>query len=137
MKKKSVMKKIHETMLTQDLFDLTDDIRYVAIYQYGKLTATSKAALQGASSAESDKYEEIIVNPTLLTLLKQRGEIDCGGVQYVIIRYGNFVQCIHPVPGGHLSVAFEPDSDYVRFLPKIQALIRSGLPNQGRTKASS
>lgn len=35
--------------------------------------------LADASSSESDRYEELLVNPTLITLARQRGEIDCGG----------------------------------------------------------
>jgi hypothetical protein len=37
------------------------------------------AALTGASSSESDRCEELLVNSTLLTLTHQSGEIDCGG----------------------------------------------------------
>lgn len=113
--------------ITEQLFAMSDEIRYVAVYHHGKLDATSKPNLEGASSSESDKYEEIIVNPTLLTLLRQRGEIDCGGVEYVIIQYGNFIQCIHPVPGGHVSVAFQLKSDYSRFQPEIRKLLKAEL----------
>ena len=42
-----------------------------------------------ASGLESDRYEELLVNPTLLTLATQRGNIDCGGLKYLIVRYGN------------------------------------------------
>ncbi|MBI3788017.1 MAG: hypothetical protein HY276_07155 [Ignavibacteriales bacterium] len=111
--------------ITEKLFAMTDKIRYVAVYRNGVLEATSRPNLDGASSSESDKYEEIIVNPTLLTLLRQRGEIDCGGVEYVIIRYGNFYQCIHPLPGGHISIAFQPESNYNHFLPEIQKLLKA------------
>ncbi len=106
-------------------FRLSKEIRYVAVYRKGKLNKASRPQLRGASSSESDKYEEIIVNPTPMTLLKQRGGIDCGGVEYVVIRYGNFVQFIHPVPGGHISVAFEPKSDYAAMIPKVRKLINS------------
>lgn len=111
--------------LTKTVFALSKDIRYVAVYQHGRLESVARPDLAGASSWESDKYEEIIVNPTLITLLQQRGEIDCGGMRYVIIRYGNFTQFVHPVRGGHISVAFEPDSNYSRVLPSIQRLLGS------------
>lgn len=119
--------KTQSERITKLMFGLSEEIRYVAVYHHGKLDATSKPNLEGASSSESDKYEEIIVNPTLLTLLRQRGEIDCGGVEYVIIQYGNFIQCIHPVPGGHVSVAFQLKSDYSRFQPEIRKLLKAEL----------
>jgi hypothetical protein len=54
------------------------------------------------------------VNPALLLLARQRGGIDCGGLRYVIVRYGNFAQVVVPHPGaGHVSVAVQPDADPV------------------------
>lgn len=47
--------------LTEELLSLSDAIRYVAIYKDGKLTSSVKESLLGASSSESDKYEELIV----------------------------------------------------------------------------
>ncbi len=119
--------KTDSKQITEKLFAMSEEIRYVAVYCNGKLDSTAKPNLEGASSSESDKYEEIIVNPTLLTLLRQRGEIDCGGVEYVIIRYGNFIQTVHPLPGGHISIAFQPDSNYGRFLPEIRKLVTAEL----------
>ena len=42
------------------------------------------------------RYEELLVNPTLLELTRQRGNIDCGGLEYLVIRYGNFFQLVLP-----------------------------------------
>ncbi len=111
----------------QLLFNLSQEIRYVAIYRSGELITSSRPDLPGASSSESDKYEEIIVNPTLLTLLRQRGEIDCGGVEYVIIRYGNFFQFVQPINDGHVSIAFDADCHYEKLLPKIQKILKINL----------
>jgi hypothetical protein len=47
------------------------------------------------------------VNPTLLTLATQRGNIDCGGLRYLIVGYGHFHQLVVPSPAGHVSIAFE------------------------------
>jgi hypothetical protein len=51
-----------------------------------------------AAQAESDKYEELIVNPALLTLVQQRGNIDCGGARFLVVRYGNFYQLVIDLP---------------------------------------
>ena len=106
------------------IFAMSKDIRYVAMYRNGKLVSVSKPDLAGASSSESDKYEEIIVNPTLVKLLQQRGDIDCGGIRHVIIHYGNFTQFVHPIEQGHISVAFERDRNYARHIPRIKKLLR-------------
>lgn len=77
--------------------------------------------LRDASSSESDRYEELLVNPTLLLLARQRGDIDCGGLRYLVVRYGHFFQVVVPDPqGGHVSVAVEPDADPV---PIAEAVI--------------
>jgi hypothetical protein len=97
--------------LIDAVFALSPDIRYVAVVRDGELTMRERAGLTGASAAESDRYEELLVNPTLLTLVGLRGRIDCGGLDFIVIRYGNFYQVVRPIPGGHLSVAVEPHGD--------------------------
>ncbi len=109
----------------ESVFALSKEIRYAALYRNGLLGSIARPELERASSWESDKYEEIIVNPTLLTLLRQRGDIDCGGLRHVVVRYGNFIQYIRPVRGGHLSVAFESGSGIERIVPKIEKLLRA------------
>lgn len=111
-----------ETM--QQLFDALKDVRYVAIYRNGQLDTAVRPELQDASSSESDKYEEIIVNPTLLKLVQQRGNIDCGGVQYVLVRYGSFFQFVQAIPGGHISIALEAASNLDQVIPKVRQLLR-------------
>jgi hypothetical protein len=100
--------------LVDALFALTSDIRYVAVYRRGELSLRQRPDLNLASASESDRYEELLVNPTVLTLTRQRGNIDCGGLDYVVIRYGNFFQFVAPIDGGHVSVAFEPHADPVQ-----------------------
>jgi hypothetical protein len=113
-------------------FDLGREVRYVAVYRSGALRLIERPGLANASAAESDRYEELIVNPTLLTLTRQRGDIDCGGLDYVIIRYGNFVQTVHPVPDGHVSVAFETDADVPPLVARARELIAAWVGGVGR-----
>ncbi len=72
-----------------------------------------------SSSSESDKYEELLVNPTLLKLAGQRGNIDCGGLLFMIIRYGNFYQIIKGIPDGHISICLSKGSDINRLPTQI------------------
>ena len=105
--------------MIEAIFSLSEDIRYVAVYRGGKLESSVKQGLVDASSTGSDKYEELIVNPTILTLVKQRGDIDCGGAKFVLIRYGNFYQFVAPIKNGHVSVCIEPHADPLNLVEPI------------------
>ena len=105
--------------LIKTIFSLSEEIRYIAIYTDGKLISSERKELEHASSSESDKYEELIVNPTLLKLLTQRGNIDCGGTRYVLIRYGNFFEFVQPTEKGHLSVGIQLTADPMKIIPMI------------------
>jgi hypothetical protein len=111
--------------LIEAIFTVSDDIRYVAIYRDGELSMSARQGRIGASSSDSDKYEELIVNPAILTLVKQRGDIDCGGARFVLIRYGNFYQFVAPLGNGHISVCIEPQADPLKLVQPIQALVGS------------
>ena len=91
----------------QEIFELSSDIRYAAVYQKGVLQLEQRNDLVSASASESDRYEELLVNPTLLMIARQRGNIDCGGFEYLVVRYGNFFQIVHPIFEGHISIAVE------------------------------
>ena len=95
------------TEIIEACFSASKNIRYVAVYLDGNLELRSRTDIQLLGSNESDKYEELIVNPTLLKLVSQRGNIDCGGCKYVIVRYGLFFAFIYPLPNGHVTVSFE------------------------------
>ena len=109
--------------LIETILSLSEGIRYVAIYKDGKLFSSAKGNLQNASSSESDKYEELIVNPTLLKLVTQRGNIDCGGAQFVLIRYGYFFEFVKPVAMGHVSVGMQLEEDPLKLIPLIEDAI--------------
>jgi hypothetical protein len=72
--------------LLESMFQQALEIRYVAVYVAGQLTTRERPDLAHASAPESDRYEELLVNPTLLTLVQQRGNIDCGGMRYLILQ---------------------------------------------------
>jgi len=108
--------------LAAALFEIPE-VRYIASYINGSLSLHERTGIANASSSESDKYEEIIVNPTLLKLVSQRGNIDCGGLEFVLIRYGRFFQYMQPVRDGHVSVAIEPDADVLATVRKVRDVI--------------
>ncbi len=116
------------TMPLQPVFDrlfaVSTCVRYVAIYRNGILESRVRPGLANASSSESDKYEELIVNPVLLTLVRQRGDIDCAGAAYVIVRYGNFFEYVQPIANGHISVGLETCADPVLLAGGMQSVAR-------------
>ena len=109
--------------LKEKIFAISKEIRYVAIYSDDKLISSERPGIENTSSSESDKYEELIVNPTLLKLVTQRGNIDCGGARYVIIRYGSFYEFVMPLKNGHLSVGIESASNLMSIIEAIQNLV--------------
>ena len=102
---------MNKEKIIESLFGEFSEIRYVAIYIKDKLVYKQKEKTSDSSSGETDKYEELLVNPTLLKLASQRGNIDCGGLNYLIIGYGNFYQVVKSVPEGHISICIEQKSD--------------------------
>jgi hypothetical protein len=118
--------------MIDDCFGASRHVRYVAVYS-STLVMRARDCLSGTSSAESDKYEELLVNPALIKLAGQRGSIDCGGLRFLIIRYGHFFQCVFPTPTGHVSVALEPAADLSVLPDQLARLIdgtRLGRPEQ-------
>jgi hypothetical protein len=106
-------------------------VRYVALYRGGRLTSRQRSTVLDASASESDRYEELFVNPTLLTLVRQRGNLDCGGAQFVLVRYGNFYQLVLDLHDGHASVCLELASNPLDHADAIRAICESASSAAG------
>lgn len=114
--------------LIESLFSLSKEIRYVATYLDGVHLSSQRPGIGDASSSESDKYEELIVNPALLTLVTQRGDIDCGGAQWVVVRYGNFFELVVPVARrGHVSIGIELSANPLTIATAVLDFLQKGL----------
>lgn len=114
-------------MELEKILSLSPEIRYAATNFAGEVRMSSRPDLASPSSSESDLYEELLVNPALLNLTVNRGAIDCGGLQFLIVRYGSFFQLVQPVRGGHVSVAIEPSGDPLT----LAARVREALQQEG------
>ena len=97
--------------IIKHLFEFSPKIRYVAIYHKEALVFKQRQAVANNSDASTDKFEELLVNPTLLKLASQRGNIDCGGLRHLIIGYGHFYQLVKAIEGGHVSICLEKTAD--------------------------
>lgn len=119
--------------LIDSLFAVSPRVRYVAVLRGKELVLRERAGLAGASAAETDRYEELLVNPAVLTLLGRRGELDCGGLDHVWIRYGNFWTGLFPLQDGHLNVGLEPDAVPTELVARIREVLRACLPSDARS----
>jgi hypothetical protein len=106
------------------LFALSPLVRYVALLRGKDLQRRERPGLSGASASETDRYEELLVNPAVLTLLGRRGDIDCGGLDHVWIRYGNFWTGLFPLADGHLNVGLEPQAIPTELIDRIRAELK-------------
>ena len=111
--------------LLSAVLDLGPHIRYAALAGVHGIETRERAGLKGGSSADSDFFEELLVNPTILGIASRRGNFDCGGLRYVIIGYGLFNQVVLPTADGHLSVAVERETDPRPVIEAVVALIRA------------
>ncbi len=114
----------------EDIFDISADVRYVALYKRGDLTLRERPGISNTSSSESDRFEELLVNPTILKLVSQRGNIDCGGLEYILIRYGNFFQFVTQLDSGHISVAINPSANTLDIVEGIRSYIERYISSQ-------
>jgi hypothetical protein len=117
--------------LFADIFAISEAIRYVAVGQGQDVELRQREGLRDASSSDSDRFEELLVNPTLLKLAMQRGDIDCGGLRYLIVGYGHFHQLVLPLNAGHLSVAFELDANPADHIGAILQAVRRSAGRRG------
>ena len=116
--------------LINEGFEISDHIRYIAVYDNDGLTLKQRNDIVNVSASESDKYEELLVNPTLIKLASQRGNIDCGGLQYFIIRYGNFFVLLMPSRNGHVNIGVEPDKNPLGYVEPLSELLKKYSLNQ-------
>jgi hypothetical protein len=112
--------------LVERIFAASPDVRYVALYRANALSMWERPGVIGASSNETDRYEELFVNPALLKMTTQRGNLDCGGLRYLLVRYGNFFQLVHPIADGHVSVCIgDPEhTDPLAVVTAVRALLQ-------------
>ena len=123
-------------MTFDPIFAVSPAIRYVAVGRGQDVELRERPDLADASSSESDRYEELLVNPTLLTLARQRGEIDCGGLDYLVVAYGNFFQLVLPVEGGHVSVAIERSQSPTELVDPIRRSITGAARHGGGSSSA-
>lgn len=105
-------------------------VGYVALGAGQDVVMRMAPAVEGMTQTADDSnfFEELLVNPTLLKLAGQRGRLDCGGLNYIAIGYGDFIQFIAPMEGGHVSLGVASETD----VPRLAGRVREVLDRNGR-----
>jgi hypothetical protein len=69
------------------LFELDPNIRHVAVNRGDRIVEMGQNPKWPSYNAvDTDRMEELIVNPAILELARRRGDIDLHGIRYVVIR---------------------------------------------------
>jgi len=104
--------------ISTQIFELDASIRYIAVNQGGEIVEMEQR-IATFNPIETDKMEELIVNPTVLNITKRRGDLDLGGVNFVLIQYGLQYQAIFNYRDGHVSVGIELVSNAISIVNNI------------------
>ena len=104
--------------ISPEVFDLDPGIRYLAANQDGEIVEMAQR-LPSHNPVETDRMEELLLNPTILEMTKRRGDLDLDGIRNIIIQYGLQYQAIFNYRNGHVSVGIESNSDAIGVVKKI------------------
>jgi hypothetical protein len=116
---------VSQDKLSTRLFSLEPKIRYVAVNQNGRIVEMEQSGSHPTYNPhDTDRMEELIVNPAVLGITSRRGNIDMDGIRYVVIRYGTQYQLIMPYLEGHLSIGVELEDNPLENASKVAAALR-------------
>ena len=59
--------------LVKELLQISQDIRHVAVSCNGELVRARGPDLKNGSSSDEETFEELVLGPTLLTMVRQHG----------------------------------------------------------------
>jgi len=106
--------------LLESILELSPTIRYAALHLGGGEPLLRERHGAPGASADSERWDELVVNPALIELASRRGDVDCDGLSYLLVRYGRFFNLVLPLDGGHLSVVLDPGSDPLPLVSPIR-----------------
>lgn len=106
--------------LLDAILELSPKIRYAALHLGGGEPLLRERAGVAGMTPDSERWDELVVNPVLIELARRRGDVDCGGLHHVLVTYHRFHNLVVPVDGGHLSVVVELDGDPLALAPAVR-----------------
>jgi hypothetical protein len=108
--------------LLDAIIESSPTIRYAALHLGGGEPLIRERQGSPRTSAESERWDELVVNPVLVELASRRGDVDCDGLDYLVVRYRRFFNLVLPLDGGHLSVVLDPDADPLPLISPIREI---------------
>jgi len=108
--------------LLDAILELSPIVRYAALHLGGGEPLLRERVGTPATSAEGERWDELVVNPTLIELASRRGDVDLDGLDFLLVRYGRAFSLVLPVDGGHLSVLLEPGPDPLPLVAAIRGV---------------
>lgn len=110
--------------IARTLLALDSKVRYVAVNQRGTIEEMLQAEDHPSfNPSETDRLEELIVNPVALELFARRGNLDLGGLRFLVVRYGLQFQLILPWREGHVSIGIEAAGEAVAIAVRAAAVL--------------
>lgn len=109
--------------LITEIFKLSS-IGYVALCCGQEVLLRQAPGLVSRTTAETNFYEALLVNPTLLKLASQRADLDCGGLDYIAIGYGDFVQLIMLTKDGHISMGISRKAHTGELAKRVRSVLQ-------------
>jgi hypothetical protein len=104
------------------LLDAFEQIRCVAVRDGERVDSHLRSA---GTVGELDRHEELFVNAGLLSLARERGAFDGGGLEYVVVAYGDYVQLLLELgERRHAAITFAAGSDPIEHLPAVLSALR-------------
>ena len=120
----------YEQKSSESVQKLIDDILalggigYVALNCGQEVLMRLSPGIESATTSDSNFFEELLVNPALLKLASQRGELDCGGFEYVAVGYGEFMQLIMQIENGHISLGISKETTPGELVSRVNAVLK-------------
>lgn len=119
--------------LLDAILELSPAVRYASIHLGGGEPLLRERQGTRGPSADSERWDELVVNPVLIELARRRGNVDCGGLAQLVVTYGRFHNLVIPLDGGHLSVVLDLEADPLALAAGIRDTARrhgAALPPQ-------
>lgn len=111
--------------LLDAILELSPTIRYAALHHGGEPLLRERVGTASAGAAEAERWDELVVNPTLIELAARRGDVDCDGLDYLVVRYRRFFNLVLPLALGHLSVIVEPAGDPLALVRSLREIAQA------------
>ncbi len=109
--------------LLDAILELGPTVKAAAVYPgSGEPVFRLRTGADQRSAVGGEYWEEAVVNPTLLDLVRRCGAARHEGLEHLIIRYADCWLLLIPFDKGHASITFQPSADPIPVIASIRSL---------------